>query len=540
MNKIIFFLIGIIFFSSCTRFYLLKPNVNKAKYASSLDKHWYNLSKQFHMVVHHDGKMYEINNPRLTEETNILTSDFKTFEGKPLYYYEKIVATESHSGLRKVGDGKSVTKQLHFLLQNVTFEGETLSFNVKDIQQVDLTDQKSGANVGVTLAIVVPSVVVGVVGVVGGLIYLACGCPHVYVNDGSGLKLTNTLFTGAQSEQLERFDYKTLPDFNVDSSNYSIRIVNELNEDQFTNSVEMMTIFHPKEMNVITDTKGQLHTIEAPQTALSAKDIKGGNVLDKVSSKDDEAFRFDTDSLADLSELYVNFEGPKTMSNGKLVLRIKNTKWSGYVYNEFSSLFGENFEKWQAMNKDKSKEDKEAWMRQEGIKLLVDIKTETGWKTVDELDLTGDAAFNDRVVELKGLNPGAVELRVRSGFMFWELDYVAMDYSADKVVQVEITKPISALASDGKDYTAALSLDDKNYMSHLNDHASTNVTFNIPTAPTGMERTIVLRSKGYYVSKETYTGKTQRKRLMKFKKPGELSRFSKELFDQIPKSLLVN
>jgi hypothetical protein len=60
--------------------------------------------------------------------------------------------------------------------------------------------------------------------------------------------------------------------------------------------------------------------------------------------------------------------------------------------------------------------------------------------------------------------------------------------------------------------------------------SSTKVTFaSLKTNP-GLKRTLILRSKGYYISKNEYTGKIYRKELKKFRKPGELSRYSQKLY----------
>ena len=70
-------------------------------------------------------------------------------------------------------------------------------------------------------------------------------------------------------------------------------------------------------------------------------------------------------------------------------------------------------------------------------------------------------------------------------------------------------------------------------MKHLGMDSSTELIFKgLPVSPE-MERTVVLRAKGYYISKQEYLGKVERAKLKNFKNPGELSRFSQELYQNV-------
>jgi hypothetical protein len=51
------------------------------------------------------------------------------------------------------------------------------------------------------------------------------------------------------------------------------------------------------------------------------------------------------------------------------------------------------------------------------------------------------------------------------------------------------------------------------------------------------QRSLFIEAEGYYLMKTTYTGNPNYKRLSKFKKPGELSRFSKEKYTELQKQI---
>lgn len=531
-----FFLACLIFFTSCTRFYMYKENVKKTKHTATNQEDWSYLERKNHIIIHFGDEILEISNIVFDKAKSSISADYTSFANKPLYYYDKVINDNDGVSLRRIGDKKLDVAQIHLFIDEADFPvDKKINFTYRDIKKVDASKEAANVNVLVTIAIGLPTVIVGF----GVLLWIACNCPRVYMNNGEQLVLTNTLFTGAKASQLERFDFKQLPDFFPSSSQLSLNIVNEQNEIQFTNLVEILAISHPENMTVLADRAGGFHSISDPISPTEVLDNDNLNQLSLLKDEDEATYLFNPKNLNKLSELTMKFPGSPD-GNGKLVLRAKNSKWSGYVYSEFNALFGENHDKWVEKNKNKSKEDRESWMRQEGIKMLVEVKTPEGWKQVDELELVGESNFNSMVINLNSLPKDAVEIRLRSGFMFWELDYVAMDYSKDIELDVQILKPYSAIGSNGKDYKESLEDDDQKYMDHLEKNTSTTVIFDGLPLPKNMQRTLILKSKGYYVSQEKYTGKTQRNELMKFKKPGELSRFSQKLYTDLFKRVAQN
>jgi hypothetical protein len=380
-----------------------------------------------------------------------------------------------------------------------------------------------------------------VVAAAGTFLVIACNCPHVYVNNGTDYELNTTLFTGAVATQLERHDYKILPDYQKDSEVYEIKIANEDNEDQYTNLLELITVNHNENESVLSDKNGNIVTVRNLVEPIEALDNSMHSIRDQVRAADTDAYRFDPDSISGLSEVFFTFGKPASADNAKLVLRVKNSNWSGYVYDEFNSLFGKRYAEWVKSNENKSKEEREKWMTDQGINLLVDIKTDGGWKNVDRVELVGEVSYHSIVIPLEFKEDNSnLEIRVRSGFKFWELDYAGVDFSEDSPVEIQRLKPVLATGSDGEDFTDALSSDDSKYMDHLGKGTSTLVRFEPMTLQKGKSRTIIIHSKGYYLHKKTYEGKTHTKELEKFRNAGELSRFSKRLYDELYRGITQN
>jgi hypothetical protein len=144
--------------------------------------------------------------------------------------------------------------------------------------------------------------------------------------------------------------------------------------------------------------------------------------------------------------------------------------------------------------------------------------------------LISEVNYNELVVAIPAeyLTDESVEFRLSSGYKFWEIDALQMDFSAPETVTVERRTPTSAMGNE--DFTAALSLDDDQYMEHKMTGDSALVVFdNLPVS--SQKRSLFLHSKGYYLSKDTYEGKTNWAAMLALREKGGLSAFSKELFE---------
>ena len=215
-------------------------------------------------------------------------------------------------------------------------------------------------------------------------------------------------------------------------------------------------------------------------------------------------------------------------------MQVKNTEWSGYVYHEFTKLFGSYYDNWVAKNqRKKSREEMESDQKKHGLPLVISVKKGDEWVDIEAIDLVGSISYNGLAVELPQelLNGEQLEVRIRSGFMFWKLDYLALDFSANDGYELQKLKPSIANGNRDKDFIAELSFDDEAYMDHPLFGDSTYVEYHGLNVNSEKQRTLILHSKGYYIPLAEYDTKMERKELAKFKANGELSRFSQELFE---------
>lgn len=546
---IAFFIIAPFLFTGCTYYKYVSVHSETGKVEELKTNGSYKPENNYY-VLHFDGAMYSLENIQLNIDEKFITGVLSPLEELPLYYDELYrnrlkqygldkndtltgypINEEPRNVRRKNGfDASRAVEQVHIFAGTVSIVNDSIvKVMQNDIQQIGIYTNATGLNTAIFL-LDAAAIVAGGAAII---VLIACNCPHVYIYDGVEYILVTSLYTGAKALQLERDDYKEIPDFNPTSNQFEMKIMNEESESQFTDMVELMVVQHSTNTEVYADQSGNIYSISDPISPKRAINNDSLDVLSKVMDEDDKPYRFNAQNGAGLDELFLNFEKPVGVTNGTLVLRARNTKWVASVYDEFNSLFGKKFEKWVEMNKDKPLEERRKWMEEQGLPLLVEINSESGWETVEVIDLVGDIDFNSIAVKLEGLNPGLdkIEMRIRCGFLFWELDRVFVDFSATPNLDAERFAPSFVEGNDSTASIISLKFNDQQYMEQINKGDFANIQFdNIPVKE-GLQRTIFLHSEGYYVIHKSYSGKTERKELSKYAEPGELSRLSKRMFN---------
>ena len=358
----------------------------------------------------------------------------------------------------------------------------------------------------------------------GGL-EVICGCPHVYISNGDQLNFNNTMFTGAISSKLERNDYKLLPDLNSDSTNYSFTIKNEENEIQYINLSELMVVNHSNKQTVLPDQAGIFYSISNPVQAEKVVNGDGKNIQELVMKIDGIPYPFDGDLDPNFDKVTATFAQPVLMKNRKLIINAKNSKWSSYIHQSLKTILGDKAGDMRKKNAKKSREELEKDFAKHGITLQVEIKNGDKWVNLENINLIGDVNYNELVVPLPngvGIDK-TIEIRLISGFKFWELDYIALDTSKPQELNIQTITP-TLINEKNKE----LSIDDDQYVK-LKKGDSLIISYHNLQINKELKRTIILHSKGYYVSTDEGKGKANKIALIKLNQKGGLSKFSKKL-----------
>ncbi|NOQ72540.1 MAG: hypothetical protein GQ574_11090 [Crocinitomix sp.] len=508
----------------CNYYRVRYGEVGEGATTKTIDRNDY---RNNYYVLHVGDAMWEIKNFDLANL--VISGNLATFSGSQLKMYERML---DGAGKRVVKNETAYTYQIHVYADSFSKDGEAVKIKEVDVTRIDIFD----INQGLRAASVIGTGLLVGVGGLGLLIIVACAtaCPHVYVYNGETYYFNNSLFTGAVAPQLERDDFKLMPDYFTGSDKYQFYVKNEKEEEQYTNFLELMVVEHEKGTEVYPDQQGNINMVKAPIMPTTLKDDGGKDLTELVGYHDGRAFVFNNASDQDFSHVYAGFDLPENKANAKLVMQVKNTEWSGYVYHEFTKLFGSYYDNWVAKNqRKKSREEMEADQKKHGLPLVISVKKGDEWVDIEAIDLVGSISYNGLAVELPQelLNGDQLEVRIRSGFMFWKLDYLALDFSANDGYELQKLKPSIANGNRDKDFIDELSFDDESYMDHPLFGDSTYVEYHGLNVNTEKQRTLILHSKGYYIPLAEYDTKMDRKELAKFKADGELSRFSQELFE---------
>lgn len=508
------FLIALVFFNSCT-YYRLRQGSPKEYYVDLKES----AMRPTRVFVHVGDAYFELRNWKKTEES--ITGTLSPVQPETDFYYQMGL---SKKNFRASKNERYLINQMHLFLPNISVENKEIKFSVNQIEKVQLLNM----NLGLTT---LSWTVTGAVTVTGSMfifLMIACSCPHVYLNDGQNWFFSNSMFTGAMNPTLERFDYKKLYDFNSDSENFELEIRNEEKEIQFTNLLKLIAVYHEEGEEIISTTKGEfVRVTNRLQPIQLSSDIRS---LDHNFFRNNEnTFGFDEQNESGFSSLHAVFN-VETLQKPYLILSLKNQNWGGYIYHDFTQLFGKKFKSWVNSNSKKSYKKLENNMDKAGILLQIEVFEKGRWKTIEKLNLVGEAKFERIAIQIpeQFLKSKELKVRLRSGFKFWEInDFEVASANSEGITVEEFDAQV--LNNGLEKESETLKSDDNDYLIHKEGEAPIVVKFE--GIKTKQNRTLFLKSKGYYKTNQNFEGKPNWGKLIAINRKGGLSRYSKEKHD---------
>jgi len=478
--------------------------------------------KAYPYILVHIGESYwQLSNPYVKNES--ISGELTQVNQRVDYYY-KLGLKRNNFKITKSED--IYANQLHLYVDVIETDDIRVTIPFSTITDLKVLDKNRGLSTIGNVLIAGTSAAAGI----GIFLAIACSCPHNYTYDGENYHYNNTLFTGATAPNLERHDFKSLPDYHPENHSYKMLVKNEENEIQFTNLMEMISVEHSKEVEIATDQNGEVYTIKKRETALLATSDNGSDLTLQLNQSDDQAYLFDQVGENDFSHVFARFNVDSNKADAKLIVRAKNSNWAGLVYHSFAELMGKNYSKWVKHNQKRTPEEAQNDVIEAGIPLIIEVKKNDEWVPIEAINLISEVNYNELIVPIpeEYLSDETVEFRLSSGYKFWEIDALQMDFSVAEPVTIKRFAPSSARGNE--EYTSALSTDDDQYMEHRATGDSALIVFeNLPVST--LKRSLFLHSKGYYLSKDTYEGGTKWGTMLALREKGGLSAFSKELYE---------
>jgi hypothetical protein len=253
--------------------------------------------------------------------------------------------------------------------------------------------------------------------------------------------------------------------------------------------------------------------------------------------KDNNAYLFDSKINASESTRNIEliFNKPQHTDKAKLFLTVKNSMWLDYVFGKFNEQFGTYYTQFQKDQQEASKEKSTKWMNEQNIPLSIYLKTNNGWELIDRIKTVGPMAFRDMAVpiDLRRVIGEEVTVKLETGFMFWEVDYVGIDFSEDLPLDIKYINPDEAIDGNNAIVTKSLSATDQNYFVQPNIGDEVIVNFKINDPKPDSNRTFFLKNRGYYNYIRNYTGEPNFQKLKLFREAGAFTDFSKYEYEAL-------
>ncbi len=428
-----------------------------------------------------------------------------------------------------------ILNEVHiFVPSNVTLDkSKAIQLGMGDIDKIEII-QKDGSRTTSSYILGGLAYTLGALTIIS-IIILATksSCPFVSTHDGERYNLQGEIFGGAIYPSLQREDFIPLQVKAV-NGDYMVKISNELQERQYTDYANLLIVDHDKDVRVLSDLDGKLFSVANPQSPIAASVNQKTEVLKQVNKMDNKSCLFDDETTNDnINALYLTFDNASHSSSGKLVLNLKNSYWTDYLYGEFTKHFGSYYEKWIKQQKKRPAEDLNKWTNEQNIPLSISVKVGNEWKEIRKIKAIGPLLNRQIVVPVPLGKNEKVEIRLSTGFMFWEVDYAGLDISSDKNFLVQEVKPYEAADGNGVNVMPGLQHDDHKFLSQPKIGNLAIMKYKSPVLKDGMQRTVILHTSGYYEHVRNYTGKPDVTFLKGFAEPGAFQAFSKKKYFEL-------
>jgi hypothetical protein len=483
------------------------------------------------IIVHLDDKAWQLSDI-IIEQENITgkISDLSSIVNF------KTVKTDAPNRYKK--NESQILNEVHIYATEFTKIGSTkITFRIKAISKIEVYDKDTGATIA-SWAFSGLAVGIGALGVLWIIVLLTkSSCPFIYTFNGKDYIFTGEIFSGATQPGLERDDYLLLPSNASTDRTYKIKITNEVHEIQSINFAELLVIDHPETNQVLIDKNGIPYSFNKLISPVEAMSTGNKNILPLVINRDTLIYSGNETKIGKdgIDEVVMKFIKPDNAELSRLIIRAKNSFWLDVLISKLHKLFGERYNSY-SLKEEKTSGDKlREWLLEQNIPLSVYIEKNGKWEFVDYFNIAGPMALRDEImpINLKGINSDTIKIKLKTGFLFWEIDYAGMDFSKNEEMKPVAVPVNTAIDNNNLDIRGLLVNRDNGYYMQKQTGDAAVLTFDKPIQGEG-NRSVFLHTRGYYKILREQTGKAEKKKLRTFRKPNRVPAFSKETFDLLP------
>lgn len=478
---------------------------------------------QKYIIIHSGSDIWHLNRLEVNENDKSISGIVQNVDSK---HIPKKPRETQKTHRNKAG--KEGLNEVHFYIKT------NMSNNIGDYITIPFTEISSISVNDINTGRTILSVIGGIVGTIAVVTIIVAltksSCPFVYVSDGEEFIFSGELYPGILTANQQHNDYLLLPNIKPINNEYSIKISNELKEIQYTDFVQLLEVEHSENLQVLLDKNGNLHTFS---NINSPKDVLIDNITSNTKpalAKDDNSYLFNTEinNSSSLRDIQLRFNKPLQAERAKLFLTVKNSMWLDYIFGKFNEQFGSYYSEFQKNQQNAPIEKSKTWKNEQNIPLSVYLKTEKGWDLVDKIDVVGPMASRDIAVSinLNNIKGDEIVIKLETGFMFWEVDYVGIDFSKNEMLSINYINPSKAIDDNNIDVTPLLSAIDNKFFVQPDVGDQVVVTFKTSKYNTDFKKTFFLKNRGYYNYIRAYEGEPNFQKLKLFREAGAFTDFS--------------
>ena len=526
----------LLLFTACQHYYkaIAIKNNGTASYTKTIDS--LTLSNRY-FILQNGNDIFYMKNLVLSADQRTLQCTLEKVSNFHLLHAER-----GNEGNRKYKHKNplqaTVINEVHFYTPYDSTAGiGRFSLDLSKVHKIEVIekDKKRTTN----------SYVIGAVGLTVGALAAAMiiimatksSCPFVSAYDNDDFFLQGEIYGGAIYPQLARHDYMPLKMTPLSDGTLQVKISNELKERQYTDIAELLVITHDSSSSVLADENGNLYTVSKSLQAFSAQLNNKKNVLSALSRSDDNEIVYldDSTNANATNEVLLKFKNVTNSSTGKLILTLKNSYWVDMLYGKLAEGFGTYYTKYIEQQRNRPVAELKKWIQDQQLPLVVSVNTKKGWKKISEITTIGPLANRKIIVPVDMLDTtDIIEIKLSSGFMFWEIDQAALDLTKNEPFTVERLSPQKANDELGQNVAPQLEKEDGLYLEQPLIGNIANLVYK-PTVNKDQSQiqTYILHAKGYYEHIRNFKNKPDVKFLSQFKSPNAFPVYGMQLYNKI-------
>jgi hypothetical protein len=174
------------------------------------------------------------------------------------------------------------------------------------------------------------------------------------------------------------------------------------------------------------------------------------------------------------------------------------------------------------------------YLREELYLLQVKVDTPSGWKARGIIYGSGPFVSEDKayVLDTRDVPGEVLRLKIAPPKQFWNIDYLAVDYSEDMALDVMKISPAGSGDRSGPAIAELLQANDDRYFILHSGGAPAELVFPAPDRKPGLDRSLILGAGGYYDIHLQTAGEPQTDLLKKIiAEPGKTLEFARRVYE---------